>query len=67
LEGKRYIEMSVLEAGPDAIASLDLQRRKAMTLFNSGINGGLTVQARELRMQAYVEGQTSISKEVAGV
>lgn len=51
-EGGAYVEMSILEASPDTIACFDLDRRKAGSLRNLGINDGFSPQTRELRSQA---------------
>ena len=44
--------MSILEAGPDTVASLDFERWEAISLRDWSINDGVTPETCELRVEA---------------
>ena len=44
--------MSILKAGPDTVASLDFERWEAISLRDWNINGSLTPETCELRIEA---------------
>lgn len=47
-----YVEMGSPEATPDAIASLDLDGRKISTLWDGSVDGDITPEASELRVES---------------
>ena len=49
---RTYVKVSIPEAGPDTVASLDFQRWEAISLRDWSINGGLTPETCELRSEA---------------
>ena len=47
-----YVEVSIFEASPDTVASLDLERWEAISLRDWSINGDVTPETCELRVEA---------------
>ena len=47
-----YVEVSILEAGPDTISSLYFERCEAISLRDWSINGDVTPETCELRVEA---------------
>ena len=48
----KYVKVSILEAGPDTITSLDLQWREIIALWDWSIDGNVTPETRKLRVEA---------------
>ena len=60
-----YVKVSILEAGPDTVASLDFEWWEAISLRDWRINGDVTPETCELRVEAYIKFVSATSQSEA--